>query len=196
MINLVRKVHIYAGLLVFSQFLIYGIAGIAATVQPSYERPKIPHTTRMVPFEVRPDETDLQVGNRVFDTLKPPMAHRIPQWALRRSPEGHLELNYYNINGIVRATVLEQQKQLRVESIRNSTVLFFEDIHAGTARGENQPALMAAWGWWNEVAMWTLIGFLVTGAWLWLGTRPRVIWTWAALVAGCAIFAGFWVVLR
>ena len=56
----------------------------------------------------------------------------MPDWFLRRTPENHLLLDFYNVNGIYRVIVLEQEKRLRVEEIRNSIWLFLEDIHAAT----------------------------------------------------------------
>src|SRR6185295_15120884 len=48
--NLVIKLHIYAGLLTFTQLTLYGIAGLVATAQRGAERPKVAHTIRYVPF--------------------------------------------------------------------------------------------------------------------------------------------------
>jgi uncharacterized iron-regulated membrane protein len=60
--NLVLKLHIYAGLLTFSQLMLYGVAGLVATAQTALERPKIAHTVRHVPFTVKPG--DRQAGCR------------------------------------------------------------------------------------------------------------------------------------
>jgi hypothetical protein len=193
-IVLIRRLHILAGLLVFSQFLVYGIAGLVASVQPSLERPKVPYLTRTVAFVRQPGESDKQVGMRVYELLKPQMSRPVPDWALQKSSEGYLRLDFYNVNGILRAFV--EPTQLRVEHIRNSTGIFIEDIHAATLNNEGAAPLIRAWAAWNELGIWALLFFSVTGLYLWLATRPAWVWGWVTLGVSCAVFGAFWVVLQ
>jgi hypothetical protein len=194
--SLIRKIHIYAGLMTFAQLLIYGIAGLVATAHTSMERPKIPRATRYVPFHPSGSATDKEVAAQVFRELKLPLTRPIPDWFLRRTPDNHLLLDFYNINGIYRVVVLEDENRLRVEEIRNSTAIFMEDMHAPTTGDEEAPGLMRLWGVWNEAGMWSLIGFCITGAWVWLATRPRFVWAWAALAVGLLSFACMWRIFR
>lgn len=192
MTALVRKVHIYAGLLTFAQLIIYGIAGLTATFQPGLERPKTAHAVRRVAFTVPSNATDKQVAAEVFRTLRLPLTRPMPDWFLRRTPEGHLLLDFYNINGIFRVVVLENEGQLRVEEIRNSVWLFLEDVHAATTGDADASGWIRAWSVWNEIAMWCLLLFCASGVYLWLAARARFVWAWAALSAGGAGFAGMW----
>lgn len=193
---LIRKLHIYTGLLTFAHLIIYGIAGLVATMQPGPERPKSPQSIRHVPIAIPPSATDKQVARLVYDTLKLPLTRPMPDWFLRRTPDNHLLLDFYNINGIYRVIVLENEQRLRVEEIRNSIWLFLEDIHAATPGDEEAPAAIRAWALWNEAAMWSLLVFGLSGAYLWLTTRPQFIWAWAALTAGTAAIAILWSVFR
>jgi uncharacterized iron-regulated membrane protein len=192
----VRKIHIYCGLLVFSQFLVYGIAGLVATMQPSLERPKSPRAVRYIPFEVQPGESDKSIAARVYEVLKPPMSRPVPDWFLQHTPQGQLQLDFYNINGIFRAVVFPNEQRVRVEEIRNSTALFLEDIHAATLGDSGAPGLVRLWAAWNEVAMWALLLFCASGLYLWLASRPKVIWAWAALAGSTAVFVSLWMVFR
>ena len=192
MTSLIRKIHIYAGLLTFAQLIVYGIAGLTATFQPGLERPKNPQSIRRVPFAIAPNSTDKQVADDAFRTLKLPLTRPMPEWALRRTPDNHLLLDFYNINGIYRVTVLENEGRLRVEEIRNGFWLFLEDIHAATTGDAEAPGWIHAWGIWNEVAMWSLLLFCASGAYLWLAARARFVWAWATLAAGAVAFAGIW----
>ena len=190
--SLIRKLHIYAGLLTFAHLMVYGIAGLVATAQPGLERPKIPRSIRHVPFTVPASATDRQVADAVFETLKLPMTRPMPNWFLRHTDDNHLLLDFYNINGIFRVVVLEQESRLRVEEIRNGLGFFLEDIHAATGRDPEAPRWVRIWGLWNEVAMWTLLGFCVSGAYLWLATRAAFVWAWVALGIGCLTLGGLW----
>jgi hypothetical protein len=193
----IQKIHIYSGLLTFAQLMIYGIAGlVAAFYGGGGERPKTPHRIQHIPFAIPPSSTDKEISALVYRTLDLPMAHPVPDWYLRHTPDNHLLLDFYNVNGIRRVVVLENEKQLRVEDIRNSWWLFLEDIHAATWGDAETPGLMRLWGVWNELAMWTLLSFCASGLWLWLAARPGFAWAWIALGAGSASLAGLWAAFR
>jgi uncharacterized iron-regulated membrane protein len=196
MTSLIRRLHIYAGLLSFSHLVVYGIAGLAATAQTQLERPKIPRSVHYVPFTPPPSATDKQVAAEVYRTLQLPLARPIPDWFLRRTPENDLLLDFYNMNGIRRVVVLEKEKRLRIEEIRNPLWLFLEDVHAATPADKEAPALVRIWAAWNELAMWCLIGFCISGLYLWLAARPRFYWGYAACAAGAAAFALLYGLIR
>jgi hypothetical protein len=151
---------------------------------------------RVVPVSIPANATDRQVADIVYESLQLPMTRPIPDWFLRRTPENHLLLDFYNINGIYRVVVLESESRVRVEHIRNSTWLFLEDIHAATPGDPVAPALVRLWGYWNELALWSLLGFCISGGYLWLATRPRFGWAWIALGVGTVSLAVLWLEFR
>jgi uncharacterized iron-regulated membrane protein len=185
--GLIRKIHIYAGLLTFTQLLIYGLAGVISTFQPSLERSKTPYATRYEAFTAPASASDKEVAERYFQHLKLPLTRPVPGWFIKRTAENNLLLDFYNINGIYRVVVLEKEGRLRIENIRNNGWLFLEDIHASTLGDGEAPRIMRLWAVWNEIGLWSLLGFCISGAWLWLSSRPRFAWAWAAL--GCGFFA-------
>ena len=196
MTGLIRKIHIYAGLLSFSHLIVYGIAGLAATAQNQLERPKVPRSIRHVPFTAPPSATDKEVAAEVYRTLQLPLARPIPDWFLRRTAGNDLLLDFYNVNGIRRVVVLEKENRLRIEEIHNSLGLFLEDVHAATPSDREAPSLIRIWAAWNEFAMWCLIAFCVSGIYLWLATRPRFYWAYVAYGSGIAAFAMLYGLIR
>jgi hypothetical protein len=194
--NLIVKLHIYAGLLTFTQLMIYGVAGLVATVQPGPERPHKAHTIRYVPFIAATSATDKEVAAAVYAALAPPLARPMPDWFLRRTPENDLLLDFYNINGIWRVVVLEREHRLRIEEIRNSTGLFLGDVHAATTGDAEAPGIVRAWAVYNEFAMWCLLAFCGSGLYLWLTVRARGRWAWACLAAGTIAFSTLWLSFR
>ena len=194
--NLVLKLHIYAGLLTFTQLTLYGTAGLVATVQRGAERPKIAHTTRYVPFTGVPSSTDQEVADAVFDALKLPLSRRMPGWFLRRTSDNDLLLDFYNINGIWRVVVLERENRLRIEEIRNSTGLFLADVHGTTPGDADAPGLVRVWACYNEFAMWCLLAFCLSGGYLWLSAATRATWAWLSLGGGTLTFAALWMAFR
>lgn len=196
MTPLIRKIHIYAGLLVFTYLIIYGVAGLVATAHRGGERPKIPRSVRYVNFTAPPSSTDKQVADLVYHKLNLPLTRPMPEWFLRRTPDNHLLLDFYNINGIYRVTILENEQRVRIEEIRNSGWLFLEDVHATTLGDREAPRLLRLWAWWNELAMWALLGFCLSGFYMWISSRPLFLWAWAALACGAASLAVLWSVFR
>ena len=194
--NIVLRLHIYAGLLTFAQLILYGIAGLVATVQMAAERPKIARAVQHVPFAAAAGSTDKQVADEVYRTLHLPLTRPMPGWFLRRTPENDLLLDFYNINGIWRVIVLEREGRLRIEQIRNSLGLFLGDMHAVTTGDDEAPRLVRVWAFYNEFAMWCLLAFCASGVYLWLSARARSWWAWASLAAGTLSFAVLWMAFR
>lgn len=194
--NLIIKLHVYAGLLTFAQLTLYGVAGLVATTHSGPERPHVPHTTRYVPFTAPPSATDKQVADEVFRTLQLPLSRPMPDWFLRRTPENDLLLDFYNINGIWRVVVLERENRLRIQEIRNSQSLFLSDVHAITTGDDEAPRVVRAWAYYNELAMWCLVAFCLSGVYLWLSAQARAWWAWGCLGASTAAFVALWAAFR
>ena len=151
--SIVRRLHIYAGLLTFAQLMVYGIAGLVATFQPGLARPKNVSSIRYVPFVAAASASDKQVADDVWRMLQLPLTRPMPDWFLQHTQAGDLQLDFYNLNGIYRVIVLEQEKRLRIEEIRNSLGLFLSDVHAGTLADVDAPYLARVWAVYNEAAM-------------------------------------------
>ena len=193
---MIKRLHIYLGLLSFTHLMVYGIAGLTASAQSSLERRKQASSERYVAFHASANATDQQVASLVFDQLKLPFTRPMPDWYLRRTAQNDLLLDFVNINGIYRVTVLEKEERLRIEEIRNSTWLFLEDIHAGTASSGAGMRLLTLWGIYNEFAMWSLTAMLLSGVYLWLSARPGLRWAQACLLASSGASVALYFYLR
>lgn len=193
---LLKQLHIYLGLLSFSHLIVYGIAGLTASAQPGMERPKVAASARYEPFAPNANLTDKQVADQVYNQLKLPFTRPMPDWYLRRTASNDLLLDFVNINGIYRVTILEKEQRLKIEEIRNSGWLFLEDIHAGTARSAERMTLLRLWGIYNEFAMWSMIAMALSGAYLWLSSRPGLRWAQACLLASVVASAALYLLVR
>jgi uncharacterized iron-regulated membrane protein len=192
---LVLKLHIYAGLLVFAQLLVYGLAGLAATVEER-PRPKIFSSSREVAFTPLASRTDKEVADDVYAALRLPLTRKMPLFALKRDEHNDLQLDFYNINGIHRVTVLEREHKLRIDDVHNGAATFVNDLHTVTLNDDEAPGLVRIWGYYNAVAMWCLLGFCLSGVYLWLSAQPRSRWAWTCLGAGSATMALLWATFR
>jgi len=192
--RLIKKVHIYAGLLSFTAFVVYGIAGLHATLLPAPDaRPPEAASTREVALDVPGGMTDKQVADLVHATLALPLTSPLPEWALQRDPDGRLRLDFYTPNGIHRVTVLEDEGRLRVDTGRTDLGRFLINLHAMTGVTRSLPLL--AWTAYNLLATVSLILMTATGLYLWLASRPSHRPARLSLVTGSAVFLAlvFWI---
>jgi hypothetical protein len=197
--TLVLKLHIYAGLLTFTQLLVYGIAGLAATVEER-PRPKTIQSSREVaytaPVSGPKSMTDKEIADDVYRTLALPLTRPMPLFAIKRDGHNDLQLDFYNINGIHRVTVLEREHRLRIDEVHNAAATFFNDLHTVTLNDDEAPRLVRIWGYYNAFAMWCLLGFCVSGVYLWLTAPLRSPWAWGCLAAGTVTIASLWIAFR
>jgi uncharacterized iron-regulated membrane protein len=193
--QLVLKLHIYAGLLTFAQLVVYGIAGLAATVEER-PRPKIVQSSRELAYTVPASKTDKEVADDIYRTLALPLTRPMPLFAITRDARNDLRLDFYNINGIHRVTVLEREHRLRIDEVHNGPATFVNDLHTVTLNDDEAPRLVRVWGYYNAFAMWCLLGFCVSGVHLWLTATTRSLWAWGCLSVGSAVFAALWIAFR
>jgi hypothetical protein len=193
--TLVLKLHIYAGLLSFTQLLIYGVAGLAATVEER-PRPKTFISSRDVPYTPPASKTDKEVADDVYRLLALPLTRPMPLFAIKRNEANELQLDFYNINGIHRVTVLERARTLRIEDVHNGPGTFLNDLHGVTLNDDEAPRLVRVWGYYNAFAMWCLLGFCASGVYLWLTAQARSWWAWTSLAAGTLTMASLWIAFR
>ena len=193
---LIRRIHLYLGLLNFTALIVFGIAGLTAALQP---RPVDRHhesEVRTVSFSVEPGATDRQVADSVFETLRIPLSRPIPDFALHRNGENQLALDFYTLNGVERVTVLEEQHQLRIEKVQHGLWTFLNEMHAVTVGGQSPYLTVRMWSWYNEFAIWCLIAMALSGVYLWLASRPGFRWAQYSFGAGCGAFVLLYVLTR
>ena len=186
--DLLKKIHMYTGLLTFSALIVFGVAGVHATLrdlsQPDQPKAKIEH----VDFVVQGNLTDKQLADRVYETLKPPLAGRLKKRALRHDAQGNLVLPFHTVNGLRRVTVLEKENRLLVATERLSLAKTLNALHATVPRWAAPDLRVRLWAYYMEMAIWSLIGMSLSGVYLWLAVRPGSRWGQVSFGAGSAAF--------
>src|SRR5437763_9275973 len=114
---LIKKIHIYLGLLNFCPIAVFGIAGLTATFQSRPENRKPHSTVESRTFAISPNLSDKQVADLVFQRMNFPLSQPVPAGALRRDSQNHLQFDFWTFNKIHRITVLEPENRLRIEHI-------------------------------------------------------------------------------
>ncbi len=171
-----KKLHMYAGLLSFTAFIVWGVAGFGATLLPAPgERTPREARVRLVDFEVDGAATDQQITNAMITASGLPFIR--PGRKPARDPQGRLLVRYFTPNGQRRIILLENESKLRIEEIDSTLWGFLNTIHMQTWQHSNPGLTVKLWGAYNEGSMWAMIFMTLSGLYLWLVTRPGLSWT-------------------
>ena len=126
----------------------------------------------------------------------PSPIHHVLAFNVHRDPAHQLVADSYNPNGLIRATLIEQERRVQVQTYRNSIWRFIDNIHATTFNSGQPGTALRIWGYYVEFSIWSLIGMTLSGIWLGLVTRWRFRWTIIAFAVGCGAFAIFYLIER
>ena len=192
---LVKKIHIYLGLLNFSNLIVFGVAGLGATFHGPPPRKMASEQVRVESFVPVPGSTDRQLADQVFARLRLPLADPVPDWALHRDAAGDLPLEFWTVNGTCRVLVQPREGRLRVEILRNSLPMFLDDMHTMTEVNQSDWR-MRIWTWYNHFAMWSLLTMAISGVYLWLASRARYRIAQYCFAGGAAIFVLLYAMAR
>ena len=188
MYEILKKIHMYTGLLTFSALIVFGVAGVHATLRAPEQHRRSETKIEHVNFAVPGNLTDKQLADRVYETLKPPLARPLEKWALRHDARGNLVLPFYTVNGLRTVTVLEKENRLRVETKRASLAETLNSLHGTVPRWAAPDLRIQLWAYYMEMAIWALIGMTLSGVYLWLAARPGSRWGQVSFGAGSAAF--------
>ncbi|MBK9168980.1 MAG: PepSY domain-containing protein [Bryobacterales bacterium] len=196
MFDWLKKLHMYAGLVSFTAFIVWGVTGIGAVFLPSPGnwRPAPVSDTRFVAFDAPGDLDDKALAVRVFEASGLTMA-RPPNQA-RRDNDANLSFVLYTPNGRRDVTYLETERRIRIEVRQNNLAGFLSAMHAGSSRRGPPDWPARVWGYYNEFATWAFCFMTLTGLYLWLATRPRLAWAWLTFGGASAAVAALWVATR
>jgi hypothetical protein len=196
MYDWMKKIHMYAGLLSYMAFFVWGVAGIRAVFLPppgGYLPPEI-SAQREVPFEAPGDLDDEQLSQLLFKAAEIPMSGG--HYNVHRNEEGNLAFFVFTNNGRRDVTYLEEEQRIRVEIRQNGLVDFLSSMHAGHSR-RGAPDLSARfWGVYNEFSTWAFFFMSLSGIYLWVATRPRLPWAQLSIGGAAAVFVILWVATR
>lgn len=195
MTRLIKKLHIYIGLLNFSNLIVFGIAGLAATFHSGPERKPASTTVRYENFTPAPGSTDPQVARQVFERFHFPLTDPVPDWAIHRDAEGNLPLEFYTVSSVHRVTYMPNQHRLRIEDMKASVWFFLDDVHTITSLQQTDWR-MRLWASYNNFAIWSLIGMALSGTYLWLASRPRYRIAQYSFAGGAFAFLALWFLAR
>ena len=109
-----------------------------------------------------------------------------------RDSANQLVAEFYNVNGLVRVTLVAGEHRIRIETFRSNIWHFLDNAHATTIAGETRDGAVRAWAWYIELSIWSLMAMALSGLWLGLASRWRFVWTRVSIAVGCLAFGVLW----
>ncbi len=191
-----KKIHMYAGLISFMAFVVWGITGIHAVFLPppgGYSPPQV-SSEKEFPFDGPGDLDDKQLAKRIFDAADLQMAGGY--YNVHRNENGNLTFNSYTANGPRDLTYIEDAKRVRIAFRTNDLGDFLSSMHTAHSRRGAPDLSSRLWGFFNEFSTWAFLFMTVSGVYMWIATRPKL--PWARICAGGAVAVGglLWVITR
>ena len=142
---------------------------------------------REILFPIEPNLTDREVAERVVTLLGLSLATPVQNFAIQHDKAHNLVLDFQHANGRDRVTFPDAAR-LRVEHTRRPLQAYLASLHTTSAAFHIGDWRMQVWAYYNEFAMWCLVGMIVTGAYLWLSpraaSRARLAGGWCRGVRG------------
>lgn len=168
---LVKRAHLYLGLVNLTMVLVWGITGTYATLSRGEGR-EPPSSVRTVPYMPTRSATDREIAMEVFGLVKPPLAGTLPAMSMRRDPHKNLVVTFYRPGAVLDATVFEDQGQIRVEQHMANLASYFSGMHEVTMNPQRQSIGLRLWSYYTELSIWSLLVLALSGVLMWLLSRP------------------------
>ena len=198
MFPLLRKIHMYVGLLGWSVILVMGIAGLDAVLSSALKATGTAPRTRTMDFVAPPDLNDAQLAEAVGRKMQLPFAPPTSYYNLHRDNAGHVCFENWTLSkGNVKVTIFEDRRQVEIEEENPGLWLFLNNLHTVTMAGQAGADWRLRYrSYYTEFGIWTLLALTITGVWQWLASRPGHRWAQVALVIACVTFAALYAVTR
>ncbi|MEZ5399883.1 MAG: PepSY domain-containing protein [Bryobacteraceae bacterium] len=191
-----KKIHMYAGLLTFTAFVVWGVTGVEAVFLPSpgnFHPPPV-SSSREFPFQAPGDLDDKQLAKAIFETAAIPLAGG--RYNIHRDDDSNLAFNVFTINGGREVTFLEKSGAVRVDHRRNSLLSYLSSMHTAHHNRHQLTLAASAWGYFNELSVWAFLFMTISGVYMWLATRPSLRWAQLSLGGMAVLTVALWFAIR
>lgn len=185
-----KKLHMWAGLLTFTAFVVWGAIGVhgAFTPAPGEFVPPDVSAVKEFPFPSKGDLGDKELARAIFEAADIPL--RGGHYNVHRDEDQNLAFFVFTANGRHELTYFEETETVRMAIRRAPLLGFLSTMHTAHSRRGPQTAAARAWANYNELSTWAFFFMTVSGVYLWLATRPNINWarwTFGVAVVGSVI---------
>jgi hypothetical protein len=195
--ELIKKIHMYLGLLNFTILLVFGVGGLSTAFEPAPAKRRQPETgVRYFDYSAPPSLTDVELAEAVQRALQVPFTAPLQKNTVRRDGDHNVTFDLATISGRHRVLVLETEKRVRIEERRITFWQYINNLHHTNISSQIPGLALRMWTWYNELAVWSLSLMSASGIYLWLASRPRLRWAQMSFVSGSAVFLTLYFLMK
>lgn len=186
-VHWLRWLHVMLGLQSMVALFVYAVSGLVSTWEGSPAAPSAVPAIETRSFVPREGESDLALAKRLHAEMGLPLTRAPEDWVVRRDAAGVSSFRVYSPNGLQHFRVSAPgEVQLGHQRVGLGQFLLHIHAHAAPRRGSGDDLRLVLWSIYNELSMFALGAFAISGVALWSMTRPRAVFPLIAFVAGCA----------
>jgi len=184
MYHVVRKVHLYCGLVILAFLMMYFVSGYMMVHRPWFLGASPPPTTQTAAREAAGDLPAERLAAAVQKQLK--MAGRIqfPQ----KQPAGMTRFWVNRPGRMVRVDVPANERQIHLTTQRTGLVGTLIMLHK--VNGYDGQLLFDAYALFCDLAGLAIVVFAISGVYLWWKRVKHHAWGWVCLGVSCAYGGG------
>jgi hypothetical protein len=192
----VKKIHMYSGLLTFLALVVWGVTGIHSVflAPPGQYQPPPVSSIREIPYKAESRLDDQQLATAIYQAIKIPLAGG--RYNVHRDGQANLAFNVFTINGGRDVTFLEDKGIVRIAHRANGLFDYLSSMHTAHSRRHRQSLAARAWGIFNEIANWAFLFMTFSGVYMWIATRPRLLWAQLSFGAMAVVTVALWIAIR
>ena len=189
--RLVKKVHMYLGLLNLTILFIFGLTGLIFLVRGRIG-PQPRSTVHFRDLQIPASLTgDKEISEYLAKQLRVPMAF----FYISDDRDNHRAFALGGPKGETVVTVLPKENRIRVEVVDRGFGNFVDNLHAWTNTRVSDWRVRL-WCFYVEFSIWSLIAMALNGTYLWLCSRPGYVWAHLAFWAGSGTFVLLYILSR
>ncbi|MEE2657392.1 MAG: PepSY domain-containing protein [Candidatus Latescibacterota bacterium] len=202
--TLIKRIHMYTGLVNASTLIVFGLVGITASILPrSQDRPAPKAAVDFKHLHVPGDLDDHQLADHIQRELAIPLTSPTPNWTMHRDADNNLRFRLPTPARRYEITVYEANDRVRIRTQPFDTWQYFFELHTITPPRTGDDWRLQTWAWYVEISSWSLILMALTGIYLWLVSRPgyrerpsQNLWAQISLASGAVIIIAFYTIIR
>lgn len=192
--RIIRRAHLYFALFLMPWLLIYALSTIAMNHRPFLEEifttpseyTLVEEKSLTLPEDINNRD---EAGKYILNALDMAGAHRV-----RGNPGNRLTIERHDPVQPMRITFLPESNMVRIDQQNQTWPEWLEYMHR--RRGYNHDYLKEdLWALVVDVVIFTIVGWALTGLWMWWEIKATRKWGAICLAGGTIVFALFLVLI-
>lgn len=161
--NKLIKWHLYAGLLCFPYFIIFGISSLNFNHHFSFMQPGKNSSHWQKQIDIPPYQNDQQFADAVRDSLS--LMGWTPPWEIKKDSAGfQFMITHPGKDYVVSA--FNNQPIIKVEETPKGFWTVFNSLHGFNEEIPGAPAFINSWGIYSNVAVFVMLFSILSGIYI------------------------------